>query len=140
MTTQSTTQSTTQGTGQPLPSAPVRVGLIGGGGIATAHIRGYEAAAGRIRIAAVADAFEATARSRGEELGVPHFTDYAEMIASAEIGAVIASRLARTASSTWVKSRVCSPSPKTVQASPASSLPAKIATTPASPCGSWRGP
>ena len=88
MTTQSTTQGTTQGTGQSLPSAPVRVGLIGGGGIATAHIRGYEAAAGRIRIAAVADAFEATARSRGEELGVPHFTDYAEMIASAEIDAV----------------------------------------------------
>ncbi|MBC3763233.1 Gfo/Idh/MocA family protein [Quadrisphaera oryzae] len=71
-----------------LPTAPITIGLIGGGGIATAHLRGYAAAADRIRVAAVADAVEATARARGEELGVPSFTDYLQMIASAEVDAV----------------------------------------------------
>lgn len=66
----------------------VRVGLIGGGGIASAHIKGYAASPDTIRIAAVADAFEETAQRRGDELGVPWFTDYNALLAEAEIDAV----------------------------------------------------
>lgn len=66
----------------------IRVGLIGGGGIASAHIDGYAQHPDLIRIAAVADAVPATAASRGEELGVPHFTDYATMLSEADIDAV----------------------------------------------------
>lgn len=66
----------------------VKVGLIGGGGIATAHIRGYAAHADTIAVAAVADAFAETAERRGAELGVPHFTDYTEMLRDADIDAV----------------------------------------------------
>lgn len=64
----------------------IRVGLIGGGGIANAHIRGYQANADRIGIVAVTDAVEHTARRRGDELGAAPFTDYREMIARADLG------------------------------------------------------
>ncbi len=66
----------------------IRVGLIGGGGIASAHIAGYAQHPDLIRIAAVADAFASTAEARGAELGVPHFTDYQEMLERADIDAV----------------------------------------------------
>ena len=67
---------------------PIRVGLIGGGGIATFHIAGYQQHADVIRITAVADAVAATAEARGAELGVPHFTDYVEMLERADVDAV----------------------------------------------------
>jgi predicted dehydrogenase len=66
----------------------IRVGLIGGGGIASAHIRGYQAHADRIGITAVADAVEETATKRGAELGATPYTDYREMVAAADIDAV----------------------------------------------------
>ncbi|MEG8036605.1 Gfo/Idh/MocA family oxidoreductase [Sphingomonas sp. LR61] len=66
----------------------IRVGLIGGGGIASAHIAGYAEHPDTIRIAAVADAFAATAEERGAELGVPFFTDYLAMLEQADIDAV----------------------------------------------------
>ena len=66
----------------------IRVGLIGGGGIASFHIAGYAEHADVIRIGAVADAVPETAAQRGEELGVPHFTDYRTMLAEADIDAV----------------------------------------------------
>ncbi|ROP58609.1 Gfo/Idh/MocA family protein [Curtobacterium sp. PhB115] len=66
----------------------IRVGLIGGGGIATFHINGYAQHPELIRVAAVADAFAATAEERGAELGVPFFTDYLEMLEQADIDAV----------------------------------------------------
>ncbi|PZO56756.1 MAG: dehydrogenase [Leifsonia xyli] len=66
----------------------IRVGLIGGGGIATFHINGYAQHPELIRVAAVADAFAATAEERGAELGVPCFTDYLEMLEQADIDAV----------------------------------------------------
>jgi predicted dehydrogenase len=66
----------------------IRVGLIGGGGIASAHIAGYAKHPDTIRIGAVADAVPATAEGRGAELGVPHFTDYVQMLAEADIDAV----------------------------------------------------
>ena len=66
----------------------LNVGLIGGGGIAGAHIRGYAAHADKIKIAAVADAVETTAEKRGTELGAVPYTDYHQMIKEAELDAV----------------------------------------------------
>jgi predicted dehydrogenase len=66
----------------------IKVGLIGGGGIASAHIKGYRAHAGKIGITAVADAVEETAKKRGEELGAAPYTDYQEMLANEELDAV----------------------------------------------------
>ncbi|MCL2515860.1 MAG: Gfo/Idh/MocA family oxidoreductase [Microbacteriaceae bacterium] len=66
----------------------IKVGLIGGGGIAGAHIRGYEAHAGEIAVVAVADAFEETAQRRATELGATAYTDYTAMIAAEQLDAV----------------------------------------------------
>ena len=66
----------------------VKVGLIGGGGIANAHIRGYQAHADKISITAVADAVQETAQRRGEELGAAVYTDFQQMIKEADIDAV----------------------------------------------------
>lgn len=64
----------------------IKVGLIGGGGIADAHIHGYQQHAEAITVAAVADAVEVTATRRGEQLGAEWFTDYRQMIADTSLG------------------------------------------------------
>lgn len=66
----------------------VRVGLIGGGGIAGAHLRGYQAHADKIGVVAVADAVQATADLRAQELGAIAYTDFRQLIAEAELDAV----------------------------------------------------
>ncbi|GAA3103591.1 putative dehydrogenase [Kribbella aluminosa] len=66
----------------------IKVGLIGAGGIASAHIKGYRAHAEKIGVTAVADAVEETAKKRGEELGAAVYTDYQEMLANEELDAV----------------------------------------------------
>ncbi|WP_203590949.1 Gfo/Idh/MocA family oxidoreductase [Streptomyces sp. SID13031] len=66
----------------------LKVGLIGGGGIASAHIEGYREHAGKIGITAVADAVEKTAAARGEELGATPYTDYLQMLEAEELDAV----------------------------------------------------
>lgn len=66
----------------------IRVGLIGGGGIADAHIRGYNAHRDSIAVVAVADAFEATAKRRAEELGATPYTDYRRMLVDEQLDAV----------------------------------------------------
>jgi predicted dehydrogenase len=66
----------------------LKVGLIGAGGIASAHIRGYQEHAAKIGITAVADAVEATAAARGTELGATPYTDYRQMLATEELDAV----------------------------------------------------
>ncbi|WP_020388503.1 Gfo/Idh/MocA family protein [Kribbella catacumbae] len=68
--------------------AQLKVGLIGGGGIASAHIKGYREHAEKIGITAVADAVEETAAARGGELGATAYTDYGRMIAAEELDAV----------------------------------------------------
>ncbi len=62
------------------------------------------------------------------------------MLSTSPLPPVTALMKASTTSSTYTKSRVWVPSPKMVQAWPPSRRPAKMATTPASPWGSWRGP
>jgi predicted dehydrogenase len=66
----------------------VRIGLIGGGGIADAHIRGYRAFAETVLPAGVADAVPEVAQRRAAELGVHAYTDYEQMIAQVELDAV----------------------------------------------------
>jgi predicted dehydrogenase len=68
--------------------AQLKVGLIGGGGIASAHIRGYQEHADKIAVTAVADAVEKTAADRGAELGAAAYTDYVRMLEAEELDAV----------------------------------------------------
>ncbi len=69
-------------------TGPIQVGLIGGGGVADAHIRGYRRYADTIALAAVADADPETAARRAAELGVVAYTDYLQMLAETELDAV----------------------------------------------------
>ena len=66
----------------------IKVGVLGGGGILEAHIRGYRAYADAIKVTAVADVVEETARRRAVELDAAAYTDFREMIFEAEIDAV----------------------------------------------------
>ncbi|ONI69197.1 dehydrogenase [Kribbella sp. ALI-6-A] len=66
----------------------IKVGLIGAGGIATAHIHGYREHSDRIRVTAVADAVEQTAADRAGELGATPYTDYRQMLEIEELDAV----------------------------------------------------
>jgi predicted dehydrogenase len=66
----------------------IKVGLIGGGGIVDAHIRGYRAYADLIEVTAVADVIDEIARRRAAELGAAAYTDFREMILEADLDAV----------------------------------------------------
>jgi predicted dehydrogenase len=66
----------------------IKVGVLGGGGILEAHIRGYHAYADAIEVIAVADVLEETARRRAAELGAAAYTDFRQMIVEAELDAV----------------------------------------------------
>jgi predicted dehydrogenase len=67
----------------------IRVGLIGAGGIAGAHLKGYQQIAGQAEVAAVADVAIEQARQRADEAGGARvFTDYNDMLATADLDAV----------------------------------------------------
>jgi predicted dehydrogenase len=66
----------------------IKVGLIGGGGIVDAHIRGYRTYADLIEVTAVADVIDETARRRAAELGAAAYTDFRQMILEADLDAV----------------------------------------------------
>jgi predicted dehydrogenase len=70
----------------------VGVGIIGAGGIAqNTHLPAYAKLRdeGKVKIVAVADANEATAKIAAEKFGIPHiFTDYTEMLKLSDIDAV----------------------------------------------------
>ncbi len=69
--------------------SPIRVGLIGGGSIADAHLDGYLLAADRARVTAIADIDAERARHCAERAaGARVFADYREMIASSLVDAV----------------------------------------------------
>ena len=67
---------------------PIRVGLVGGGGIVDAHIRGYRAYADAIKVVAVADVVTETAQRRAAELDAAPYTDFRQMINEADLDAV----------------------------------------------------
>ena len=68
----------------------IRIGLIGTGGIAGAHVKGYVAAPDVATITAVADVSAENAAKRAEEAGgaVAIYTDYADLLADANVDAV----------------------------------------------------
>jgi predicted dehydrogenase len=66
----------------------IKVGLIGGGGIVDAHVRGYRAYTDLIEVTAVADVIDETARRRAAELGAAAYTDFRQMILEADLDAV----------------------------------------------------
>jgi predicted dehydrogenase len=66
----------------------IKVGLIGGGGIADAHIRGYRAYSESIAVTAVADVVYQTASRRAAELNAVGYTDFRQMIFDADLDAV----------------------------------------------------
>lgn len=69
-------------------TSPVRIGIIGGGGIADAHLAGYAAAGDSVRITAVADASPETLAARVAETGARGYTDFNEIVADPEVDAV----------------------------------------------------
>lgn len=71
------------------PTPPVRIGLIGAGGIAGAHVAGYRRNPDTVTFAAIADPVRANAeRRRGDDLDVRIHADYREMIAAGGLDAV----------------------------------------------------
>ena len=66
----------------------IKVGLLGGGGIVDAHIRGYRTYADAIEVTAIADVVDETARRRAAELGATAYSDFRLMIDEADLDAV----------------------------------------------------
>ena len=66
----------------------IKVGLLGGGGIVDAHIRGYRTYADAIEVTAIADVVAEAARRRAAELGATAYTDFRLMIDEADLDAV----------------------------------------------------
>lgn len=67
----------------------LRVGIIGTGGIANSHARGYKANVDKAELVAVCDIVEESARSFAERHGFAEvFTDYKELLASGKVDCV----------------------------------------------------
>lgn len=70
-------------------TAPVRIGLIGAGGIAGAHVAGYRRNPETVTFAAVADPVRENAeKRRGDDEAVRIYSDYRDMIAAGGLDAV----------------------------------------------------
>lgn len=69
-------------------AAPVRIGLIGAGGIAGAHVAGYLRNPDTVTFAAVADPVRENAERRAGDTGAAIFGSYAEMLAAGTVDAV----------------------------------------------------
>ena len=68
---------------------PVRIGIIGGGAIAGAHLGGYLQAPESVAVTAIADIDPDHARQRADRAGGARvFVDYREMLASSLVDAV----------------------------------------------------
>ena len=66
---------------------PVRIGVIGAGGMGSSHAQGIKTLQ-RARVAAVSDSDEARGRKLATDMGVPWFGDYQQMLREGEIDAV----------------------------------------------------
>ena len=69
-------------------SRPVRIGLIGAGGIAGVHVAGYARNPDSVVFAAVADPVTESAEERASGTGAAVYADYRTMLAEADIDAV----------------------------------------------------
>jgi len=77
-----------KGTRMSDPTTPVRIGLIGAGGIAGAHVAGYLRNPDSVVFAAVADPVRENAERRRGDTDAEIYADYREMLAHAPIDAV----------------------------------------------------
>src|SRR5579884_2586257 len=67
----------------------IKIGLIGCGGIADPHVKGYLQIPEQAQVTAVADVVEENAQRRSQQVGGARiFHDYNQMLATAEIDAV----------------------------------------------------
>ena len=69
-------------------TSPVRIGLIGAGGIAGAHLAGYAAIPDKVRVTAIADAVPEALARRVEETGARAYTDFEQLVTDPEVDAV----------------------------------------------------
>lgn len=68
---------------------PIRIGLIGCGGISHAHARGYQNLTDLFQVTATCDVMEDNAAERGQQLGAKRiYTNYGRMLKEADIDAV----------------------------------------------------
>ncbi|MEE1649895.1 Gfo/Idh/MocA family oxidoreductase [Brachybacterium sp. J144] len=67
---------------------PVRIGLIGGGGIAGAHLKGYATIPDRVKVTAIADAVPETVEKRVAETGATGYADFRELVQDPNVDAV----------------------------------------------------
>ena len=89
----------------------VRIGLIGAGGIAGAHVAGYRRNPETVEFAAIADPVRDSAeKRRGDDEDVRIYDDYREMIAAGGLDAVdiclphhLHADAAITASASWAR-------------------------------------
>lgn len=71
---------------------PYRLGLIGLGDMANAHVNGFKAHAQHLRIGAICDVRKAALAKSGDELGIPEdrrFTDFRLLIADENVDAIV---------------------------------------------------
>jgi len=68
---------------------PIKIGIIGCGGISRAHARGYQNLTDLFQVTATCDVVESNAIERGQQLGAKNiYTDYKKMLKEADIDAV----------------------------------------------------
>lgn len=68
---------------------PIKIGLIGCGGISHAHARGYQNLTDLFQVTATCDVVESNAEERGQQLGAERiYTNYEKMLKEADIEAV----------------------------------------------------
>jgi predicted dehydrogenase len=71
-----------------MSATPIRIGLIGAGGIAVAHVAGYRHNPDTVVFAAVADPMTGNAERLAAPFGARVYSDYETMLAEADIDAV----------------------------------------------------
>ena len=70
-------------------SKPLKVGLIGTGGISRQHLPAYEQFPEQVKLKAVCDIFEEAAKERAKQANVSDiYVDYKKMLSEADIDAV----------------------------------------------------
>lgn len=74
-------------TSTPVPS-PVRIGILGGGGIATAHLNAYSTVTDRAKVTAIADVDEEALARREAETGATGYTDFHDLVKDPNVDAV----------------------------------------------------
>src|SRR5699024_2857183 len=68
--------------------SPVRIGILGGGGIATAHLNAYATVSDRATVTAIADVDAEALARREAETGAKGYTDFTELVRDENVDAI----------------------------------------------------